>query len=132
MYRNLPFSHRSISQIVASVLLLIVFGCVTAWSQATEKARPLLEFEGNKVFSKQELLATADKCLDRAFEGAHKYTSEQLDYCLHKVTQLMWTRGYLQAKLKTSRVEETADRQRVVLAVSEGPLYRVGEMKIEG
>ena len=130
MSRNLPFSHRSISQIFASGLLLIVFGCVTAWSQATDKARPLLDFEGNKVFSKQELLDSANKCLDQWAD--RKYTPEQLDYCVHKVTWGIKARGYLQGELITARIQVTDEGSRVVFAVEEGPLYRVGEMKIEG
>jgi outer membrane protein assembly factor BamA len=128
MSRNLPFSFRSITQVSALVVLSIAFGSVTVRSQATDKTRPLLEFEGNQVFSKQELLAGANKCLD----SWTKYDPEQLDYCLHKVTQLMWARGYLQAKLTTARVDELEDRERIVSTVKEGPQYRVGKMKIEG
>ena len=127
MSRNLLFPVRSITQVVVG--LSIAFGCVTVVrSQTTDKIRPLLDFEGNKVFSKQELLDGANKCLDQWT----KYDSEQLDYCLHRVTQLMWARGYLQAKLTTARVDELESRERIVSAVAEGPLYRIGEMKIEG
>ena len=128
MSRNLFFSFRSITQVIALVGLSIAFGCITVRSQPAEKARPLLEFEGNKVFSKEELFDSANKCIDQWT----KYGPEQLDYCLHKVTQLMRSRGYLQAKLTTARVDELEDRERIVSTVKEGPVYRLGEMKIEG
>src|SRR5438128_5475102 len=129
MSRNLPVSFRSMTQMIA-VVVLSTFGCITARSQVAEKARPLLDFEGNKVFSKQELIDSANKCLDQWAD--RKYNSNQLDYCVHIVTRFIQARGYLQGKLTTARVEETEQGSRVVFAVEEGPLYRVGEMKIEG
>jgi outer membrane protein assembly factor BamA len=101
-------------------------------SDVKEKTRPILDVEGNKVFSKQELTDTANKYLDGWAGNGHKYDPSELDYCLHILTNLIKSRGYLQARVDRGKVEETEAGSRVVLAVKEGPLYRVGESKIEG
>src|SRR5207248_10299319 len=103
-----------------------------AQSDIKENTRPSLDVEGNKVFSKKELTDTANKYLDGWAENGHKYDPSELDYCLHILTNLIRSRGYLQGKVDSGKVEEAEDGSRGVLAVEEGPLYRVGEMKIDG
>ncbi|HBB95173.1 MAG TPA: hypothetical protein DC054_07260 [Blastocatellia bacterium] len=150
MSRNLPFSFQSMRLTLTLAVLLAAVASVVAQSDINEnprpmavvmavaqsdvkeKTRPILDVEGNKVFSKQELTDTANKYLDRWAMNSHEYAPRELDYCLHILTGLMRSRGYLQGKVNRGKVEETEAGSRVVLAVEEGPLYRVGEMKIEG
>lgn len=150
MSRNLHFSFQSMRLTLTLALLLVGAGSVVAQSEVKEKpqpmavviavaqsdvkekTRPILDVEGNKVFSKNELTDTANKYLDGWAGNGHKYDPEQLDYCLHILTSLIRSRGYLQGRVDRGKVEETEAGSRVVLAVEEGPLYRVGEMKIDG
>lgn len=150
MSRNLPFSFQSMRLTLTLAVPLVIVGSVIAQSEVKEKpqpmavviavaqsdvkekTRPILDVEGNKVFSKQELTDTANKYLDRWATNGNRYEPRELDYCLHILTGLLRSRGYLQGKVNRGKVEETEAGSRVVLAVAEGPLYRVGEMKIEG
>src|SRR2546421_1673027 len=149
MSRNLPVLFRSTRLTLTLAVLLVAVGSVIAQSDVKEKpravavanlvsqsdvkekTRPILDVEGNKIFSKKELTDTANKYLDSWAEDGHKYNPQELDYCLHILTNLIRSRGYLQGKVDRGKVEETEDGSRVVLAVEEGPLYRVGELKIE-
>lgn len=112
------------------ILLMCVFGLVTACAQdATD--RPVLDFDGNKVFSKQELLEVANTCLDRSVDASHPYETSHLDYCLDKVLSRMHARGYLQARFGKTLYEQTENVSKATVPVEEGLLYRIGEIKIE-
>ena len=93
--------------------------------------RPVLDFDGNKVFTKLELLDVANTCLDRYVDAAHPYQTAQLDYCLDKVVSRMHERGYLQARLDKTLYEQNGNAMKATVPVEEGPLFRVGEIKIE-
>ncbi len=112
-------------------LVLLMLGFVSVRAQESESARPSLDFDGNKVFTKLELLDIANTCLDRAIDGSHPYETEQLDYCLNKVLSRMRERGYLQARLGKTLYEQTENASKATVPVVEGPLFRVGEIKIE-
>ena len=131
MFQPLCFSHRSIAKLSGLVLFLGVVGIGTVRAQETASARPVLDFDGNRVFSKQELLDVANKCLDRFVDASHPYETEKLDYCLHKVLSLIRQKGYLQARLGKTLYEQTENVLKATIPVEEGPLYRVGEIKIE-
>ena len=94
-------------------------------------ARPVLEVEGNKVFSKQELLDVANTCLDRNTEAGKPFETARLDYCLYQLTDHMRAKGYLQARLGKTLYNQTEGVSKATIPVEEGPLYRVGEIKIE-
>jgi outer membrane protein insertion porin family len=112
-------------------LFLGVFGIGTARSQEASDARPVLEVEGNKVFSKQELLDVANTCLDRNTEAGKPFETARLDYCLYQLTDHMRAKGYLQARLGKTLYNQTEGVSKATIPVEEGPLYRVGEIKIE-
>jgi len=128
-------SHFSPSRLLMKTLCLVVFlgafGVVTASAQEAATDRPVLDFSGNKVFTKLELLDIANTCLDRAIDGSHPYETAQLDYCLNKVVSRMHERGYLQARLGKTLYEQTGNVSKATVPVEEGPLFRVGEIKIE-
>jgi outer membrane protein assembly factor BamA len=112
-----------------SVLAVVVFyGLlgVTAL-QAQEATSPVLDFEGNKVFSTHELREVANKCL-----GDNARSEETLAYCVHMVRNFMSARGYLQAQLGAPRQEQTEEGLRTVVSVKEGALFRLGEVRITG
>src|SRR5438045_5858258 len=127
MCRNFLCSHRWMSLTLTLAVFLVAVGNVVAQSDlkekprpmavviavaqsdVKEKTRPILDVEGNKVFSKKELTDTANKYLDGWAENGHKYDPSELDYCLHILTNLIRSRGYLQGKVDRGKVEETED-----------------------
>lgn len=123
MFQNLWSSIKIIS------LILLVCGCPVI-AQEIASSRPELEFEGNKVFGKQELLDIANQCVDR-FTQSRDYESVTLDYCLEQVTRHMHHKGYLQAVLGKTLYNQNEKSLKATIPVTEGPLYRVGEIKID-
>jgi outer membrane protein insertion porin family len=89
----------------------------------------VLDAEGNKVFSKEELLDVANKCLDQWLDSA--YTTEKLDSCLHKMTTYMKSKGYLQARLEKTLYNQTDSGPKALIPVVEGPLFRVGTIEVK-
>ena len=128
-------THFSPSRLLMRVLCLAVFlgafAVVTASSQEAATDRPVLDFDGNKVFTKLELLDIANTCLDRAIDAGHPYETAHLDYCLSKVVSRMHERGYLQARLGKTLYEQNEKAIKATVPVEEGPLFRVGEIKVE-
>jgi outer membrane protein insertion porin family len=106
----------------------------TGATQAQEATRPkiVVDFEGNKVFSKQELIAITTTCFDRYSKAGVTDESAQIDYCLHKVKAFLFGKGYLNPKLGEPRRTQTENGLQFVVPVDEGPRYRLGEVKVEG
>ena len=129
MFRNLFILFRSM--VMSAILLLFLGVCGVSVRSQEATPRPVLDFDGNKVFPKQELLEVANTCLDRAIEASQPYETQQLDYCLHKVVSLMHERGYLQAQLGKTVYEQKESVLQATVPVEEGALYRVGEITIE-
>jgi len=114
-----------------------------------------IQFEGNQHFSDGELRG-AMKLVKEAglltrFRGQDILHLEKLDYDLRKnVVDYMRSKGYLEARTGEPRVEGLGPRRtgfpvlplpiisstdeglRVTIPVTEGKLYRLGEIKIEG
>ena len=125
------FSPRLLMKALCLVVFLGAFGVVTAGAQEAATDRPVLDFDGNKVFTKLELLDIANTCLDRAIDASHPYETLHLDYCLSRVVSRMQAKGYLQARLGKTLYEQTGNVSKATVPVEEGPLFRVGEIKIE-
>ena len=128
MLRILCCSVRSLSKALILFVFLGGFGVVLVRAQEPESTRPVLDFEGNKIFSKHELLDLANKCLDKR---TTPYETYQLDYCLHIVKSHMASKGYLQARFEKTLYQQTDGGQKALIPVVEGPLYRVGKIEIE-
>jgi outer membrane protein insertion porin family len=111
------------------VLFLGAFAVQAVRAQDAASARPVFDVDGNKVFSKDELLDTTNKCLDQWLETA--YTTEKLDYCLHKLTAYMRSKGYLQARLDKTLYNQTDSGTKALIPVVEGPLFRVGNIDVK-
>jgi len=124
------FSFQRMTKVFTLILICGAFGVIVR-AQEVSTARPVLDFDGNKVFSKQELLDVANKCLDRIGESGKPYETEQLDYCLQKVLAHIREKGYLQARVGDTLYEQNENVMRATVPVTEGALYRVGEIKIE-
>lgn len=92
-------------------------------------------FEGNKFLSNEQLLDSISqvekdsgpKCLPPV-----EYDSEIFKYCLHGATNHLRSKGYLKAKLEEPKRLETQSGLKLIVPVTEGELYRLGEIKIDG
>jgi len=112
-----------------------------------------IQFEGNSVFKdgtlRSQLKLVRESGLISRFRGQDILNLAKLDYDLNNVRNYMRSKGYLQARLGEPRVEGLGKRRtgfflplpflssidetlRVIVPVTEGKLYRIGEIKIEG
>ena len=130
MHTRSRFSPANIIRALTIVVLSSVFGMSSVYGQEATVPKFVLDFEGNKIFSKPELLEVANKCL--AGYSKSKNPDEVLDYCLHRVRTFLSARGYLQAQLGKPRQELTENTSRTIVSVSEGALFRLGEVEIDG
>ena len=124
------FSPANLIRALTIVVLSSVFGMSSVHGQEATAPKFVLDFEGNKIFSKQDLLAVANKCV--AGFSKSEDQDAKLDYCLHRVAQFMRARGYLQAQLSKPRQEQTENGPRTIVSVDEGVLFRLGEVGING
>jgi outer membrane protein insertion porin family len=113
-----------------------------------------IQFEGNNVF-KDGQLRGAMKYVKEAglitrFRGQDILDREKLDVDLRLVDNYMRSKGYLQARHGEPRVEGVGPRRtgfpilpipflssvdeglRVIVPITEGKIYRIGEIKVEG
>ena len=90
-----------------------------------------IQFEGLRVFSSDALKAITRQCVSNSRAKAG-YDQEVVEYCLRHATNALMSQGYLQAKFGKLRTENTGQGIVVTLPMEEGPLYRLGEIKIEG
>ena len=123
------FTNQAIRFVITVAVLLFAFAAV--YAQEVKETRPVFELEGNRIFSRTDLLGTLNANLDKWTQEG-KYSSDLLDYCLHQLGQFMKSRGYLQATIAKGNVEQTEAGPRMLLTVTEGPLYRVGKTTIDG
>jgi len=88
-----------------------------------------IRFEGNRVFTTEELSQNYKGCVtDYSHDG---FNGEVNDYCERLLANFMRSRGYLQARVQSAN--QISDRGIVVIVkVDEGPVYRLGQIKIEG
>ncbi|MFN2596164.1 MAG: outer membrane protein assembly factor BamA [Pyrinomonadaceae bacterium] len=113
-----------------------------------------VQFEGNRHFSDGELRG-AMKYVKEAgfitrFQDKDILDREKLDVDLHLIRNHMASKGYLQARVGDPRVEGLGERRtgfpvlplpilsstdealRITIPVTEGRLYKLGDVKIEG
>ena len=92
-----------------------------------------LLFEGNRIFSSEELAASLRRCLaDYSEHTELGFDNNVLDVCQRRLLNSIRSRGYLQAKLEEPRIAIPAQGLVITVPVDEGILYRLGKIKIEG
>jgi outer membrane protein insertion porin family len=113
-----------------------------------------IQFEGNKVFSDGKLRGAMKYVKEAGFltrlKGKDILDREKLEFDLRKVDNYMASKGYLRARHGEPRIEGIGPRRtgfpilplpflssvdeglRVTVPITEGKLFRIGEMKIEG
>lgn len=89
-------------------------------------------FEGNRIFSSQDLATRMREYLNRYDSSKNGYDAEILDYCMHTLSQFVWSKGYLQAKFSEPNKKFTDRGLIITINVDEGVLYRFGDINIEG
>ncbi|PYS46124.1 MAG: outer membrane protein assembly factor BamA [Acidobacteria bacterium] len=113
-----------------------------------------IQFEGNQIFSdgklRSQMKLVREAGLITRFRGQDILDREKLDFDLRRVTFYMRSKGYLQARTGEPRIEGLGPRRtgfpilplpflsstdealRVTVPVTEGKLYRIGSIKVEG
>jgi outer membrane protein insertion porin family len=113
-----------------------------------------IRFEGSKVFKngtlRDQMKFVQEAGLISRFKDLDILNREKLDYDLHRVDNYMRSKGYLQARHGEPRIEGLGKRRtgfpilplpflssiddtlKITIPISDGKLYRLGEMKIEG
>jgi outer membrane protein assembly factor BamA len=130
MHKDSCFLPANLRRGLTVVLFGCVFGVSVIHAQEATTSKRILSFEGNKIFSNAELLEVANRCLTGYSKSQDD--NEPLEYCLYKVRQSMFAKGYLQAQLGTPVQEQTDNGSRTLISVKEGPLFRLGEVEIDG
>jgi outer membrane protein insertion porin family len=112
-----------------------------------------IQFEGNKAFSsgklRDQMKYVKEAGLITRFRGQDILDREKLEADLHQVKNYMASKGYLEARLGEPRVEglgkrttgfflplpflsSTDEALKVTIPVTEGRIYKIGTLKIEG
>lgn len=91
-----------------------------------------VRFEGNKIFSSQELVNRIGKCVSDYTKGQDGYNGEIFDVCIRRLTDHLRSRGHLQATLGEPTKELNERGLVLTIPVQEGLIYRLGEIGIEG
>ncbi|MDT4966677.1 MAG: outer membrane protein insertion porin family [Acidobacteriota bacterium] len=112
-----------------------------------------IQFEGNQIFSdgklRSQMKYVQEAGLITRFRGQDILDREKLEVDMHRVQFYMRSKGYLQARIGEPRVEGLGQRRtgffiplpllssideglRVTIPVTEGKIYRIGKLTIEG
>jgi outer membrane protein insertion porin family len=92
---------------------------------------------GAKAFSERELLRQMKLTTPGWFTWFTKddqYSKQQLTADLESLRSFYLNRGFLEFNIESTQVSITPDREKIyiTIAVSEGPVYRLGEIKFSG
>jgi outer membrane protein insertion porin family len=90
-----------------------------------------VQFEGNKNFSSQEL-ASKIKGYLAYYEKTEEYDADRFEFALRSLLNFVRSRGYLQATFAEPTRERDARGVVLTVAVDEGVVYRLGEIRIKG
>lgn len=110
-------------------------GAGTIVFQVAEGRRsPLAEvrFEGNKNFSSQELVAKIRGYLADYQGTEDEYDADRFEFALRRLLNFVRSRGYLHATFGEPTRERDARGLILTVAVDEGLIYRLGEIRING
>jgi len=108
-----------------------------------------IDFEGNNIFSdrqlRRQMKLVKESSLFTTFTSKDVYSKEKLAADLERVRFFMASRGYFKAVIGEPRVEEVGEigsripligrkgkGLKIVVPVTEGRLYRIGKVTVEG
>ncbi|MCA1592792.1 MAG: hypothetical protein LC754_09115 [Acidobacteria bacterium] len=113
------------------LICLCMSGITVCKGQEPEQREPVIEFEGNRVFSQQQLFNVADKCLTQ-YPRSLRGNPEALHYCMWKVKLFLGCQGYMRAEVGRPKMQASGSGEKVIVLVDEGVRYRLGSLKVEG
>src|SRR4029078_12212694 len=92
---------------------------------------------GAKEFSEKEVLREMKLTTPgwfTWFSKADQYSKQQLTADLEALRSFYLNRGYLEFNIDSTQVSITPDREKIyiTIAITEGPVYRMGEIKLSG
>jgi outer membrane protein assembly factor BamA len=100
-------------------------------AQAPPPGELRFEFEGNRVFTSEQLRQVVTQCYEAGSSEA--FDAAALDYCLGKdVVNVMRRAGYVRAQFGAARTARLGDVLTVTVPVEENEFYRFGRVTIEG
>ena len=97
--------------------------------QEVAQRTPIIEFEGGNVVSKQVLADVSNACLVKRFQPDQP---DAIDYCLGQVKLILMGKGYLRAEFGQPQQRTTERGVEIIVPVKEGPLYRLGKIRVKG
>jgi len=89
-----------------------------------------IEFVGNKHFTSYDLAGRLNEYLAKYLSDG--YDRDRFDYSLHLLSNYMRSLGYLQAQFQEPRISVVGAGLKVILPLTEGPLWRLGAVRIAG
>ena len=100
-------------------------------AQETPPGELRVEFEGNRVFTSEQLRNAVKQCYEAGKREA--FDAAALDYCLQKdVVNVMRRAGYVRSQFGETRKARLGDVLTVTVPVEENEFYRVGRINVEG
>jgi outer membrane protein insertion porin family len=92
-----------------------------------------VKFLGSRVFDSDTLNASMAECVaDLQTPEEENRAPRMFEFCLRHPTDLMRSQGYLQARLGERSNQISSTGLLISIQVKEGPLYRLGQITIEG
>lgn len=102
-------------------------------NEGTRFSIGVISFEGNRKLSSDELTAKLQEHLATFAESLKAgYDEEIFDYCHRLLMNSVRARGYLQAQYLEPRITASGTSLNITVPIEEGPIYRLGKLKIEG
>jgi outer membrane protein insertion porin family len=89
-----------------------------------------IQFQGNKIFSTEQLRDEMTQCLDHYTQGF--YERRVFDECRRRLDFSMRSQGYLQARVDEPQLDLSEGVLKVKVPVNEGSRYRLGQLSVEG
>src|SRR5205823_4602198 len=104
-------------------------------TEGTKGAVSAVRFEGNTKFSDKVLrkqMKTKGKTLYSFIDKSGRLDETQLEQDVNAVKEYYQDHGYIDVEVKEVRRERVKGRLTIVMVLVEGPLYRVGKIRITG
>ena len=89
-----------------------------------------IQFRGNKVFSDDQLLS-AMRLTNRSNLNGSSVDSDELKKGAARTREFMAAQGYLGSRVDDPRFERSDEGLVVIMAINEGPRFRVGRVRFE-
>ena len=104
-------------------------------SEGTKGAVSAVRFEGNTKFSDKILrkqMKTKGKTLYSFIDKSGRLDETQLEQDVAAVKEYYQDHGYIDVEVKEVRRERKKGKMTIVIVLQEGPIYRVGKIRITG